>query len=421
MCLKEIDSNISLALGFHLQSLQKDNSITKLMMKRLNIVVLLVLLLSAISSATQEVSVSCMMLYDEGGAPAVFESPECSQWVISPESLRNQAANCQFATLQGHREYQEDRIACNLEMKIPFVGKNGTKEVMVGIAAIFDGHSGAEASEMASKCFLDYFYLHVVFNAYKQALSYQEEHGLRISNSESYKGFLPANDDESIKRILKEALLRTIQDIDLKFSLEAFSNRYFSGSTATVAVLVDGQILVANVGDSKALLCSRRTESLLEPEGTSMGKLHAVELTRDHHPDRDDERARIEAAGGHVRVWGVPRVNGILAMSRSIGDIYLKRYGVIATPELKGWQPLTANDVYLVIASDGIFESLKPDDVCHLLSDKNSSSRLSSSSLADCIVKKAFKKGSTDNLTAIVVPLRSTAFSQDPPATKEMM
>lgn len=49
------------------------------------------------------------------------------------------------------------------------------------------------------------------------------------------------------------------------------------------------------------------------------------ELTRDHHPDRDDERARIEAAGGFVRLWGVPRVNGILAVSRSIGDVYLKR------------------------------------------------------------------------------------------------
>lgn len=56
-----------------------------------------------------------------------------------------------------------------------------------------------------------------------------------------------------------------------------------------------------------------------------MKELHAEELTRDHHPDREDERARIEASGGFVRVWGVPRVNGILAMSRAIGDVLLKR------------------------------------------------------------------------------------------------
>lgn len=56
-----------------------------------------------------------------------------------------------------------------------------------------------------------------------------------------------------------------------------------------------------------------------------MTRLQAEELTRDHHPDRDDEKVRIEAAGGVVLVIGVPRVNGILAVSRSIGDIRLKR------------------------------------------------------------------------------------------------
>ena len=50
------------------------------------------------------------------------------------------------------------------------------------------------------------------------------------------------------------------------------------------------------------------------------------ELTRDHHPDRDDERSRVEAAGGYVLEWGgVPRVNGQLAVSRAIGDLSYKR------------------------------------------------------------------------------------------------
>lgn len=55
------------------------------------------------------------------------------------------------------------------------------------------------------------------------------------------------------------------------------------------------------------------------------GNLTASELTEDHHPDRDDERARIQAAGGSIIGLGVPRVNGVLAVSRSIGDVYLKR------------------------------------------------------------------------------------------------
>jgi hypothetical protein len=51
-----------------------------------------------------------------------------------------------------------------------------------------------------------------------------------------------------------------------------------------------------------------------------------LELTRDHHPDREDEKLRIEAAGGFVVDYGgLPRVNGQLAVSRSIGDLALKK------------------------------------------------------------------------------------------------
>jgi serine/threonine protein phosphatase PrpC len=42
-------------------------------------------------------------------------------------------------------------------------GKMRIKEVDVGIIAVFDGHKGAEASEMASKLLLEYFLLHVYF------------------------------------------------------------------------------------------------------------------------------------------------------------------------------------------------------------------------------------------------------------------
>lgn len=61
---------------------------------------------------------------------------------------------------------------------------------------------------------------------------------------------------------------------------------------------------------------------------SSSGLVHfsVEELTKDHHPNRDDERIRVENAGGHVVEWGgVPRVNGQLAVSRAIGDVYFKR------------------------------------------------------------------------------------------------
>lgn len=54
--------------------------------------------------------------------------------------------------------------------------------------------------------------------------------------------------------------------------------------------------------------------------------LIAKELTRDHHPDKEDEKSRVESAGGNISNWaGVARVNGQLAVSRAIGDIHFKK------------------------------------------------------------------------------------------------
>nr|GMD73023.1 probable protein phosphatase 2C 51 isoform X1 [Ipomoea batatas] len=316
-------------------------------MDRFKIIVLVGVFFSAASGYAHDVFVSCMRAYDEGGAPAFFRLPECPQWILlaSPEKKALKEGNCQFATLQGHRKYQEDRVICYPNVTIPVL--------------VFDGHGGKEASKMASEKFLDYFFLHVVFNTYK-------------------KLFLHKKDNEEI-------------------DICSFTRKR--------------QILVGSLGDSKALLCSRRNHP--DAEGELDSKLYAKELTRDHHPDREDEKARIEAAGGVIRVWGVPRVNGILAVTRSIGDIYLKRYGVIAEPEIS-WQNLTSKDYYIVIGTDGIFETMDPQSVCNILQAQekevpNNSPLCSLSSLADCIVHKAFDEGSMDNLSVIVIPIKKNA------------
>ena len=62
------------------------------------------------------VSLSHVMANDEGGLS------ERSEWDLSTGSLQNNTVNYQFATFQGHREYQEDRIVCDLDMKIPHLG-----------------------------------------------------------------------------------------------------------------------------------------------------------------------------------------------------------------------------------------------------------------------------------------------------------
>ncbi|KAB2598797.1 protein phosphatase 2C 51 [Pyrus ussuriensis x Pyrus communis] len=77
------------------------------------------------------------------------------------------------------------------------------------------------------------------------------------------------------------------------------------GATAVVALVTEEQVVVANCGDSRAVL--------------SRGGV-ALALSNDHKPDRVDELKRIEAAGGRVINWNGSRVLGVLATSRSIGD-----------------------------------------------------------------------------------------------------
>jgi len=47
--------------------------------------------------------------------------------------------------------------------------KNGPEEAAVGVAAVFDGHGGKEASEMASEKLADYLVLHTMFHLYNQS------------------------------------------------------------------------------------------------------------------------------------------------------------------------------------------------------------------------------------------------------------
>uniref|UniRef100_A0A1J3HTG4 PPM-type phosphatase domain-containing protein n=1 Tax=Noccaea caerulescens TaxID=107243 RepID=A0A1J3HTG4_NOCCA len=122
------------------------------------------------------------------------------------------------------------------------------------------------------------------------------------------------------------------------------------GSTAVVSVLTPEKIVVANCGDSRAVLCRN-------------GK--AIALSSDHKPDRPDELDRIHAAGGRVIYWDGPRVLGVLAMSRAIGDNYLKPY-VISEPEVTVMDRVNEDD-FLILASDGLWDVVSNETACNVV------------------------------------------------------
>ncbi|XP_056849248.1 protein phosphatase 2C 3-like [Raphanus sativus] len=122
------------------------------------------------------------------------------------------------------------------------------------------------------------------------------------------------------------------------------------GSTAVVSVVTPEKIVVANCGDSRAVLCRN-------------GK--PVPLSTDHKPDRPDKLDRIQEAGGRVIYWDGPRVLGVLAMSRAIGDNYLKPY-VSSEPEVTVTDR-TEEDEFLILASDGLWDVVTNEAACAMV------------------------------------------------------
>jgi serine/threonine protein phosphatase PrpC len=187
-----------------------------------------------------------------------------------------------------------------------------------------------------------------------------------------------------------------------------------SGACCVAAYIENNVLVIANVGDSRAVLCHA-------------GKARA--LSSDHKPQRDSERLRIMKMGGyiarsrnevtecfpgqyalrdfcanlcgaHISPYRV--YPGGLAVARAIGDIGLKEYKVYsAEPEVTVTM-LTPQDEFLVLACDGVWDVLsselvidvaksylrrghEPDQVCRR------------------ITRLASQHGSTDNISVCIV------------------
>ncbi|CAK9135654.1 unnamed protein product [Ilex paraguariensis] len=180
------------------------------------------------------------------------------------------------------------------------------------------------------------------------------------------------------------------------------------GSTAVVSVVTPDKVIVSNCGDSRAVLSRNGV---------------AIPLSSDHKPDRPDELSRIEEAGGRVIFWDGPRVLGVLAMSRAIGDNYLKPY-VISEPEVT-ITDRTPGDECLILASDGLWDVVSNETACSIVrmclqAQKPPSQPASSVGSSEAVhsfdkacwdasillTKLALARRSTDNISVVVVDLR---------------
>ncbi len=131
------------------------------------------------------------------------------------------------------------------------------------------------------------------------------------------------------------------------------------GGTTCCVVWVSGdreELYNCNIGDSRFILCYNG---------------NAVAISEDHKPTMRTERARVYKAGGHISDM---RVNGILGVSRTLGDFAFKSQPhlpvhqqlVSCVPDVRTVE-IDENVQFLVIASDGIWDMLTNEETVEFI------------------------------------------------------
>lgn len=111
--------------------------------------------------------------------------------------------------------------------------------------------------------------------------------------------------------------------------------------------------------------------------------------------------------------WNGPRVMGVLAMSRAIGDLCFRQYGVICDPDVSTMTRST-EDEYLLLATDGLWDVLTNEEAYRIIRHTVASNKAQGMGLEACIqnsvnrlINIALDRGSRDNITVVLLDLQS--------------
>lgn len=126
------------------------------------------------------------------------------------------------------------------------------------------------------------------------------------------------------KSIVKKSLINLVDD-----------------GTTVVTVFISKsrkQLITAHVGDSRAIMITEND---------------SYDLTADHKPSNPSEKERVELLGGRIIQYGVLRVQGILAVTRALGDYSLRPF--VSNVPVVNYYELRGKEDFVVIASDGLW------------------------------------------------------------------
>ena len=260
-------------------------------------------------------------------------------------------------SLQGKRESNEDH-------HIHILNLDGDNEELnrINFFAVFDGHGGKAVSKYLKENLPQFF-----VNKFKKDIYSKPE--------SATKYFLKVYD--LIQNKMKEDHPRAIQ---------------YCGSTACVNIhFKDNEnkhrLWVLNVGDSRAVKCNKFDI--------------AEQLTLDHKPNVQSERARIEQLGGKIEFDGSDWRIKDLSLSRAFGDLECTPY-VTHLPQIYKYK-ISGTDKFIILACDGLWDVLSNQDAVDYVNDLFNNKF--KGNYAKELSEYALKKGSLDNITTIIYVL----------------
>ncbi|KAL1532779.1 [pyruvate dehydrogenase (acetyl-transferring)]-phosphatase [Salvia divinorum] len=227
----------------------------------------------------------------------------------------------------------------------------GPRGTFVGI---YDGHAGPEASQFINN--------HLFKNIKRYTLESQE------MSTDVIKSAYLATEDQFLSMVKKQW--------EIKPHIASV------GSCCLVGIVCNGMIYTANAGDSRVVLAR------LEKSGK---EVKAVQLSDEHNASFESVREELRSLHPEDpkivvlkhKVW---RVKGLIQVSRSIGDAYLKKAEFNKPPLLAKFripdpiekpillaepsihvQKLQHEDQFLIYASDGLWEHLSNQEAVDIV------------------------------------------------------
>ncbi|XP_010683599.2 probable protein phosphatase 2C 65 [Beta vulgaris subsp. vulgaris] len=223
------------------------------------------------------------------------------------------------------------------------------------------------------------------------------------------------SDAELVLHLWKAAFLTSFREVDKELSQDSSIESYCSGTTAVTAVKQGDHLIIGNLGDSRAVMCTRGEK----------GQIIPLQLTVDLKPSLPREAERVRRCNGRVfsleeeshvlRLWLPDEDSPGLAMTRAFGDFCLKDYGLISTPQVF-YRKLTEQDEFIVLATDGVWDVLTNFEVVKIVSAARKRSHAAKFLATHAVRawKSRFPSSRTDDIAVVCL------FFKPPPPGKSM-